>query len=313
MYDLLNDEISITIIPEYGSLISSIKYIPENFEFLYKHYKPLIKLEYVREGFQVNDLLNLMFTGGYFEVLPNAGYLTEINGLNFGLHDETPYLPWILKKIGEYKIELTCILLKYPLKVKKIIELQKNNILIKENVENLSDESLYFSWLHHPTFGSNILSADTQLEIDAEDLIVDDSLENIHNYLMKGYHGKWPFAKSKDEKYVDLSKYPEKNSMNNNDLIYITKLNKGYFYLKNKKLGIKFYWDKKTFPYLWIWRPIGGGPGYPWYGTIYATSIEITSSFPATGLRDQIKLGNAKIINKKENLETELKIEITYS
>ncbi len=309
-YDLFNDEFSITIVPEIGSLISSIKYLPENFEFLYRHYKPLLKLEYVREGLQVDDLLNLMFTGGYFEVLPNAGYITEINGLKFGLHDETPYLPWTVINHKEDKIELECILLKYPIKVNKTIELKKNIILLKESIENLSEERLYFSWLHHPTFGANILSKETILEINADELMVDDSLGITSSYLMNGYKGKWPYAKSKKGEYIDLSKYPEKNTINNNDLIYITKLKDGYFLLKNKNKEIKFYWDKQTFPYLWIWRPIGGGPGYPWYGTIYATSIEITTSFPATGLKDQVKLGTAKILDKKEKIETEIKIEI---
>jgi galactose mutarotase-like enzyme len=313
---LYNEKISLSIIPELGGVITSLKYIPTNTELLAQVREPK-NISLFREGYMVDDLLDIMFVGGYYEVLPNAGYLSTYNGVKFGLHDETPYLPWKAEYDEERdpnSILLIVQLLKYPLKLYKRISLKNNIIMIEEKLINQSPTAkLPFSWLHHPTFGEGIIDENAFLELPANTVLeVDSYLPSDTACLKPGYKGTWPIAIEKDGKYIDLSRFPPKGTKNCDDLIYIPSVVDGKFKIKNPRKGISIQatWDKNLFGSLWLWRPIGGGDSYPWYGNIYATAVEISTSIPATGLADQVRLKTAKWIGPKEEIKTSLMYEI---
>ena len=63
-------------------------------------------------------------------------------------------------------------------------------------------------------------------------------------------------------------------------------------------------WDKSIFPTVWIWRCLGGGSKDPWYGRQYATSVEITSSWPVTGISKQVENNTALSIGGNESIST---------
>ena len=309
--EIANDTISLLILPQIGGLIYEINHIPTGTQLLYHHYKKPELLGDLSSVYKMDDFLNSIFTGGYFEVLPNAGYKSIYHGVTFGLHDETPYLPWEYS-ISNNAVILSRTLLKYPLKISKAIAIEKNVITINEKLENLSSEKLYFSWLHHPTFGGNFLDQNTILELPNCQIEVDKYLDSGFSQMRCGYRGEWPFSSDKNGEKIDISAYPPKNKLNFNDLIYVPEVKKGYFKLSNvvRDISIEAYWDSNIFRSLWIWRPFGGGSGYPWYGTIYATAIEMTTSYPATGLQDQVKRGTAMKIGGDEIINTEIKYKI---
>ncbi len=307
---LNNDIISLTIVPEIGDIIKSIKYLPENFEYLYNHYRPLKKYYEIAGGSYNEDLLNSMFSGGYFDAVPNAGYKCSVNNTTFGLHDETPYIPWDVKEHHEEYISTFTYLYKYPLKIEKDIELKHNKILIKESIENISGEKLPYSWLHHPTFGSNLLSGETIINISDSNIISDSSLGNLNARFKRGYEGKWPFVLDNNGSKVDISKFPDKGKYNTNDLLYLTEVKKPEFSIENNKRKIIFRYDNNLFKCLWLWLPTGGGPGYPWFGTIYAMAIEMSTSFPASGLYGQINNKTANYIEPYDKISTLIEIEI---
>ena len=264
-----------------------------------------------------DNLLDLMFVGGYYEILPNAGYLSTYKGARFGLHDETPYLPWKVEFDEERDPEsllLIVSLIKFPLKLYKRITLRDGVIDIDERLVNKSPTAtLPFSWLHHPTFGVGIIDGNAELELPASTTIeVDSYLQSETVCLEPGYKGKWPLAMEKGGKPVDLSRFPERGTKNCDDLVYVPSIADGKFSIRNKQKGISLQasWDKDVFGSLWLWRAFGGGNAYPWFGNVYCTAVEITTSIPATGLADQVKLGTAKWIGPNEEIRTSLKFEV---
>ena len=308
---LVNNDISMVILPQIGGLIYEIRHIPTDTQFLYHHYKKPEIFGNINGSYKMDDFLNSIFTGGYFEVLPNAGYKSIYRGITFGLHDETTYLPWEYD-ISKNTVCLNRTLLKYPLKISKIISLENSVITIREKLENLSNEKLYFSWLHHPTCGGNFFEEYTILDLPDSKIEVDNSLDNPSSQLKAGDKGQWPIIMDKSGKQVNLSTYPPRNQYNSNDLIYVPNVKKGYFKLGNtrRNVSIEGYWDNNIFRSLWIWRPLGGGSGYPWYGTIYATAIEMTTSYPAMGLQEQVNRGTAMKIEGYESINTEIRYKI---
>ncbi|MCL5989016.1 MAG: aldose 1-epimerase [Candidatus Thermoplasmatota archaeon] len=316
MVTLSSENISLTLIPELGGVISSIKFLPNGTEMLAR-IRDERSPEISRLGRTADNLLDLLFIGGYYEILPNAGYITEYNGIEFGLHDETPYIPWKLEYDEERdpnSILLIVSLIKYPLKLFRRITLRDNTIVFDERLVNLSPTStLPFSWLHHPTFGEEFIGEDSILELpENTQLEVDSFLESDSTCLRAGYKGNWPSAMQKNGKLEDLSRFPSRGSRNCDDLVYVPVVREGTFTIRNnkKRIALRATWDKEIFGAIWLWRPFGGGNGYPWFGRVYCAAVEIATSTPVSGLGDQVKLGTAKWIHPNEEIKTTLKYEI---
>ena len=311
---VIRGELEVSVIPELGGLIWSIRY--GGFEMLYHHRVPE-PIEHFREGLMPEDFYNVLFFGGWFEVIPNAGYASRYGGVSFGLHDEAPYLPWRVEydeEVDEYSILMIAELRKYPLKLYRRIRLiNSNEVLIKERLINLSGQVLKFSWLHHPNFGGDLLSEHTVLELPkGTEVEVDKYLNGESSILEPGYRGLFPMVKSKSGGMVDLSRFPR--DINTNDLVYVPNVKGNWFKLINEDLGIRLEvnWDSSVFRSMWIWRPLGGGFNYPWFGRIYATAVEPTTSWPATGLAEQAKNGTAYEIQGNDQINTWIKFKITY-
>lgn len=316
MVTLSSEMISLSIIPELGGVITSMKHVPKNIELLAKIREPSNNPIY-REGASIDNLLDLIFVGGYYEVLPNVGYTCTYDGVRFGEHDETPYLPWKIEYDEERdpnSVLLIVSLLKFPLKLFKRITIKGGVITIGERLVNMSPTTtLPFSWLHHPTFGEGIIDEEASLELpDNTSTEVDASLPSETLCLEAGYKGKWPLSRKKDGSYDDLSKFPANGTRNCDDLVYVPSVIDGKCKIRNPKKGISLQitWDKELFGSLWLWRPFGGGNAYPWFGSVYCTAVEITTSIPASGLASQVKLKTAKWIRPNEEIKTSLTYEI---
>ncbi|WP_291765836.1 aldose 1-epimerase [Caldivirga sp. UBA161] len=305
------NELEVSVIPELGGLIWSIKY--GGYELLYHHRDPE-PIEHFREGLMPEDFYNVVFFGGWFEVIPNAGYASRYAGASFGLHDEAPYLPWRVEydeEVDEYSILMIVTLRKYPLKLYRRIRLiNSNEVLIRERLINLSNQALKFSWLHHPNFGGDLLSERTVLELPEGTEVEVDKYLNSPSILEPGYRGLFPMVKSKGGEVVDLSRFPR--SINTEDLVYVPTVKGNWFRLINEDLGIRLEanWDSSIFRSMWMWRPLNS-PNYPWFGRIYATALEPTTSWPATGLAEQVKNGTAYEIQGNGELNTWIKIKVT--
>ncbi len=307
---LNNEKLRIVIIPKLGGVITSLKYLPEDFEFLANLNSPKESYKYF-SGRQVDNLLDLMFVGGYYEIIPNAGYISEYQGSKFGLHDETPYLEWKYEYDEDRdpnSVLLIVSLQKFPFKLYKRLTLQDNSLIITEKLVNLSPTSqLPFSWLHHPTFGQWVYTDDVSLDLPVETPIeVDSYLPQDNLCLEPGYKGEWPLALNKEGDITNLYKFNLVSNKSCDDLVYVPKVLEGYFKIINRKRNIilESKWDKDVFSSLWLWRAIGGGKSYPWFGRIKCAALEISTSYPATGLADQVKLNTAKWLAPLEELKT---------
>ena len=310
-----NEKTKITLHPNRGGLISSILLKEKNYEYLLNGSPVLYSPDIT--AFPSADPIHTAFRGGYFEVIPNAGYSNQYNNVLWSLHSETPYIPWEIQfdeEVNENSILCIARLKRYPMILYRRITLEGYRILIKEKLQNLSNLSLSLSRLHHPTFGGDLLDASTELSLPEGKIISDNYLGLQETETVPGGSGTWPFLKSRNGKNVDLSRYPARGSTNTNDLIYFPDIPEARFKLYNhsKKFGIECEWDKSVFRTIWIWRCMGGGSYDPWYGRQYATSVEITSSWPVTGISKQVENNTALRIKGNESIETFLNYKLLF-
>lgn len=311
---LQSDKLRISIIPELGGVIWSIRHLDGYKEILAQTRDPR-SLKEVQGFYPIKNLLDVVLIGGWYEVIPNVGYYSAHRGAEYGLHEETVYLPWKVMYDDSKdpdSVTMQVSLVKSPLELTKHIKLKGERMIIEERLTNKSEEEFEFAWLHHPTFGGDLLDENTELLLNDCEFEIDEYLPTENSSLKPGYSGKWPYGKNKNDQDVDLSKYPKRGETNNDDLIYIPKMPSGEFTIQNKRKGISVEakWDKNVFPTLWIWRAMGGGKGYPWYGNIYATAVEISTSYPATGLSDQTRMKTNFSIAGRSDLETVLEFDV---
>ncbi len=311
---LTSEELSVAVIPELGGCMMSLKHLPSNTEMLASIREPR-QIETYREGAPTDNLLDLTLIGGWYEVVPNAGYRSSYEGAEFGLHDETAYLSWKAEYDEDRdpdSILLMVRLNKFPLRLIRRMSLSGNRLVFDEKLINESHSKLPVGWLHHPMFGEEFIGEDTVLELPESEFEVDGYLPNSNNSLVPGLRGKWPFATDVKGRKTDLSRFPARGKMNSDDLVYVPKVSDGWFRLTNrrKKLAFSAKWDSTLFGSLWIWRPFGGGATYPWFGRIYGTAVEISTAWPATGLSEQVKLNNVRYIEPDEVISTKLEFTV---
>jgi hypothetical protein len=311
---LRSDDLEISIIPELGGVIWSIRQIEKNREILAKVKDP-VPLSRLQGLYPVKNLLDVVLVGGWYEVLPNVGYYSNYQGGEYGLHEESVYVPWKAmydSSLDESGITLQVDLFKYPLTLTKHISLDGNKIIMHEQLRNKSDYDLDYAWLHHPTFGGDLIDETAEILIDDCEFEVDKYLPSDNATLKTGYRGKWPFCLDKQEKKVDLSRFPKRGEENSDDLVYIPSVTSGNFSIKNERIDLQFTakWDKSVFPTLWMWRAFGAGKSYPYYGNIYGVAVEISTSYPSTGLAQQKQMGTAKRITGNSKVETTLEFQV---
>jgi hypothetical protein len=66
---------------------------------------------------------------------------------------------------------------------------------------------------------------------------------------------------------------------------------------------ITLEWDKKVFPYCWIWMVLGGIKAWPLWGKERLITIEPFSS-PVISLTEAIEQDKALILGAKESMKT---------
>ncbi len=91
------------------------------------------------------------------------------------------------------------------------------------------------------------------------------------------------------------------------DEIGLGDIDSGWYAVTNtsKKVGFGMKWDKKVFPYIWIWRMYGKGyRDAPWFGRVYCMALELCSSLSPTGLLKAIENNTALKLGPQEEIRT---------
>ncbi len=253
------------------------------------------------------------YQGGWQDVLPNAGPSCTWRGVEWGQHSITPALPWNCsieessgkEVVAHMRVDCRC----YPFSIDKWMILREGEsfFTIKERITNRSEQDLEFSWLQHLTFGRPFLAPSNRIYLKAGIAVTHDE-EIPGSSLPAGEKFRWPVVEDKEGREVDLSRVPQRD-FKAHDLVYIIDLKEGGFRLMNEDMGLGFglVWDRKVFPYLWFWRPLGGAFDHPWFGRAWAIGLEPCTSWPSTGLKDQVRRGTAARLKGEATIETEMK------
>lgn len=313
---LENEFLKIKSLLDKGSDIIEILYKPMGVDFMW--HSPLgyrNPATFVPSCSRSDGAFLDFYGGGWQDVLPSAGGKSSNRGAEWGLHGETALIPWgcaIEKDSPEEVVaHLSVECYRYPLRVDKwfVLRRKESSFTIREKLTNLSEQDLEYSWLQHPAFGEPFLAPGTVIDIPAETVVVAGPPDfSPSSRLPAGKKFKWPNATNKKGEKVDLSRLPAKD-VRALDLAFLMDLKEGWYAVTNPrlKLGFGLVWNKSIYPYVWFWQPLGGAWDHPWFGRTWNIALEPCTSWPATGLADQIAKGTAAKIRGNGSIELEMK------
>jgi len=249
------------------------------------------------------------YGGGWQDILPFAGNETIKHRFGeWGMHGETPLLPWNAtienESASEVTAKLTVNIPRYPFRVEKWITLNDNSATLKihEKLVNTSSQTLEYCWLQHPALGSPLIAPGTKVTVPAEKVMIDKP--EPWGRLKAETSYKWPHVEDKTGKPVDLSVIPSSEILAD-ETVFITNFKEPWYTVINQqlKLGFALTWDTSLFDHVWFWQSYWI-PDHPWFSKAYCIALEPCTGYP--GAAEQLKRGTIKKIRGNETIETKL-------
>jgi hypothetical protein len=313
---LESDLLRISILLDKGSDIFEIIYKSLDVDVMWHSpngYKdPAVHIERIS---RLEDEFTDNYGGGWNDVFPNYGFASANRGTKFGLHGESSLLPWSCKKIesenGRVTATLSLDCLRYPLRAEKTLILGGSKFTVSEDIQNLGEQQLEFSWAQHIAYGEPFVSQELQIDIPAVRAVSHD-YDVSHERIKRNTEFSWPMAPGADGNPVDMTKIPDHNLRAQEDFPIVELRSPSYrLYNPTMDLGVELKWSS-AFPYLWYWLN-WGILDYPWFGRARTLALEPTTTTNTNGLQNQIKDGTAVTLGAGEKLHGEIEMDLFRS
>lgn len=248
--------------------------------------------------------------GGWYELFPNSGKSCTYRGMLLGQHGETLLMPWrySIVKNTDKEIEVVfCVeTIRAPFYLEKTLRMREDSPLlyISEKVINIGSSEMEFLWGHHITFGEAFLNENCIINLPEHKVFSDSAVNPQKSRIAPGATGSIKRMPGKNKSYIDLSEIPPSGS-GISEMLFIKELEDCWYSIfdTKKSLGFGLAWDKKVFPYLWLWQEFNADTDYPWYGRTYSMALEPQSSYIPI-LSDAVKENMHLSLKPGESIET---------
>lgn len=281
---LENEILKVTIMPDWGSKLSSIIYKPLGHELLWQNPSK----NFIKNKYEDNYIMGEF--AGFDEMFPSIDRFFYEDfpwaGIEVPDHGEVWALPWSYK-IEDNLLIMSVFGIRFPYQLKKTVELSENCIQINYTVKNHSPFKFSYIWAAHPLFNT----------VEDMEFIVPEGMNKIVNAYQSvtlGSYGKpysFPLDLKTDGSEINMSIVPKKNDFGYQKYFFIEKVTEGWCFLYNpeEQLNIGLSYPLKKVSYLGMWLNEGGR----------AEQYNIAPE-PATGGMDRVDL------SKKWNMSSVL-------
>ncbi|HEY4677276.1 MAG TPA: hypothetical protein VIJ01_08950 [Candidatus Angelobacter sp.] len=301
---LENQHVRLQMLPEVGSKITSLVYVPDNREFLFQPPDPQQPYRIPGYGAQFKDFDN----SGFDECLPTVGacrYPSKAFSADLPDHGEVWSIPWEWQA-SESSAKLQCRCRQLPLIFYKEIRLKQESVLISYKVENTSAEKIDYLWSSHPLLA---LYPGDRVMVPPE--VTEVFIDQSHTGRLGGFGDRtsWPRTVDRNGKAADLSLIlpPEANAA---EKYFTPRLSHGWcaLYSPSTNHSITFRFDPKVIPYVGMWINQGGWPTNSAFKH-YTVALEPCSGAPDS-LEKAVAFNQASVLAGHESRNWELEIHL---
>jgi len=150
-----------------------------------------------------------LFAGGWFAMLPAAGFVGELDGIPTHYHGELAHLPWEVVERGPSWMEARVATVRAPFAVTRRVTLDAGELRVETSATNVGEAPASFTYGEHPCFPLETF-AGGRLELDARAAwIPAPAFDPERSVLALGERFAWPRAPRRDGCRCDLSRLPE--------------------------------------------------------------------------------------------------------
>jgi len=227
------------------------------------------------------------YGGGWPLLFPNGGDACEFDGVFHGFHGEASLAPWQAEGKGAV-LRLHRRFVSVPVEMHREMTVAGELVTVRERLRMLGKRPIKVMWGQHPTFGSDLLAGDFEIQSGARQAIVDDGYDPPLNPLHPGAGGTWPIVPGKAGPY-DLSRPDGCVAA----LVYLQDFASPWMAIRrlDDSIAAALSWESTVFPYAWLWYELGGNQDPPWDGKTRLIGMEPNTTWPATGLADADRRG----------------------
>lgn len=254
---LTNDRLSVTIVPGKGADIVSLIDLASGTELLWRSPAGLDALA------KPNAAGGVRYVGGWIETFPNAWSGCMYRGRELSGYGDVWQLPWEyrIERIGAgddagavEEIRAVCAVRsgELPLQLTRTVSLGRDSSVIRfdETVLNAGEETVDFTWGHHPNLGRPFLDQNCFIDLPRCEIWADGRKTGV-----------WPYLQGPDGP-EDLRLVPPYGTSTENRQILLRRLAASEATVRNAASGLSFRlsWDGEAFPDLLLWRTFDTGP-----------------------------------------------------
>lgn len=231
------------------------------------------------------------YTGGWPLLFPNGGNACSVDGVFHGFHGEASISPWEAEANGS-SIRLSRRFDSVPVRMRREISLDDDLLMIRESAELEGNEPAIVMWGHHPTFGSDLLAGEFEIQSGARSVTTDQEYDPPSNPLQLGATGAWPIVPGKGGT-IDLRR-PLAGSHETGmaALAYLYNFESPWMSIRrlDNAVAATLSWDSSVFSSLWYWIELGGTSDAPWSGRARLIGLEPNTTRLAYGLAEAKRL-----------------------
>lgn len=230
------------------------------------------------------------YTGGWPLLFPNAGDACMFEGVAHGFHGEASITPWQAEP-SRASVRLTRRFVTAPVHMRRDITLDGDLVTVQETAEVVGQDPVEVMWGHHPTFGSDLLDGEFELQSGAGAVTVDNIYDPPGNPLKAGAVGKWPLAPGKAGPF-DLRR-PRRGAQPVTALAFLHDFEAAWISVRrlDGAVAVALSWDKALFPCAWLWFDFGAVADPPWNGRTRLIALEPNTTRFGWGLAEAKRHG----------------------
>lgn len=308
---LRSADVEITIFPELGGTISSLRRRRDDLELLHQPPWDLPPRGHPLPAGSAETSRYDIDPGGWQSLCPNGGDAAEVDGAEWPVDGEARITPFDIADesvpgshaasdppnaaaaghdAGE--IVLHARLRRCPADLTKCIRLDDATVSVTESVRNVGADDLELMWGQQLRLGPPLVAAGAEVNCPASfvhpDALLIDDVE---------YDDVSPWPRTPGESsMINLRYLPETGSETR--LAYLSGLSDGSVTVTNREAAcrIGLSWDAETWPFLWYGFEGGADRDYPWYGAGHFLTLTPNSSWPARGLHDARRVSGSTLL-----------------
>ena len=309
---LENETLRVTIIADKGTDIYEFLYKPKDIDFMWRTWVGLReRSHFVATSARDAGAHMDYYEGGWQELFPNCGNVSEHQGADIGQHGEVLLLPWryIIEKDDpdEIVVRFEVRTVRTPFHLVKRMSLRRGSpvLHIHERVTNESGQEVNFTWGHHPALGWPFIDESCRVDLPKCRIRTIAEFSPSSTRLKSDQQTGWPKALGSDGGEVDLSRIPGPQ-VTASDMVFLEGIIDGWYAVTNTRAGVGFglRYPADVFKQLWYWQVYRGGKDYPWWSATYNIALEPCASLPV--LSHAAARGEALTLGAGESREVEL-------